>query len=180
MKKIKIIRKFVSNSFSDDLNEWIISQKELTTWNYEYYLAGYRFFDPENKVWDPDEYGRVLRPIENINKNFLDLRYKIYDILNPKEEYKSKTATSLVSIIKKYGRVPSHKDSTIENFIHIRANVILSNSFKGASIVIENKKYKLETGDLIIFPANILEHSTTEHHSDTPRTLVSYPFIVNF
>jgi hypothetical protein len=178
MKKIKIFKKFIDDYCSTDLNEWIINQKTLTAWNYEYYLGGYRFFDPDNKKWDLDEYGRILNPIENINKNFLELRSKIYDVLKFRQEYKSKTATSLVSLIKKYGQVPSHKDSTIEDFIHVRANVILSNPNKGACVIIENKKYKLETGDLILFPANILEHSTTEHKSDIPRTLVSYPFLI--
>lgn len=176
--KIKIFKNFIEKKIIFDLNKWILNQKNLTLWNTGYFIAGYRFFDPQNKIWEKDEFDRKLNPIEEVNDQFINIRYKIFNKLNIKKELISKNATSLISVIKKNGCIMSHKDSTIEGYIHLRANILLSNPIKGASIIIENKQYNIEEGSLIVFPANLLEHSTTVHDSDIPRTLISYPFLI--
>lgn len=176
--KIKIFKKFIKKKEISDLNEWILNQENLTLWNVGYLIAGYRFFDPNNKNWEKDEFGRILSPIKEIHPMFLNLRDKIKNILNFQDELISKNATSLISVIRKNGFIMTHKDSTIEKHVHMRANILLSNPRNGACIIIENKKYDIEKGSLIVFPANLLEHSTTIHNSDVPRTLISYPFLV--
>ncbi len=177
--KFKIIRNFIDKDLAFDLHNWVISQKKLTLWNKpSYYIGGYRFFDPDNKIWKKDEYGRILNPIENIRKDFLDLRTKISKVLNLDKEFISKNSTSLLSMLKKGSFVDLHYDSTLDDCDHIRSNIILSNSEGGALFVIGEKEYDLFAGDLVSFPANLLKHGTTIHNSDVPRTLLSYPFLI--
>ena len=176
--KVKIFKNFISKKESNELHEWVVSQKELTLWNTQYYIAGYRFFDPANKEWPVDDIGRKLNPISNINENFIKLRNKISNKIKLKNEKKSKNSASLVSIIYEKGFGASHTDSTIDGCIHLRGNIILNCPKNSANVIIDKKQYQLDKGDLIVFPANILEHSTTIHNSKEPRTILSYPFLI--
>jgi hypothetical protein len=176
--KIQVFKKFISEEDICELNTWILNEKNLTFWNQGYFIAGYRFFDPNNKSWEKDEYNRILLPISKLNNKFLNLRDQISKIIKIEQELKSKNATSLISVIKKNGFVASHKDSTIDGHVHVRANIAINTPKSGSCVVIENKKYEINAGDLIVFPANILEHSTTIHQCDEPRTIISYPFLI--
>lgn len=178
--KLKIIRNFINNQLIENLHSWVLSQKNLTLWNKpSYFIGGYRFFDPSNKSWEKDEYGRTLLPIENLIDDFLELRNKIKYSIGIKDEFKNKNSTSFVSILKKGSFVEQHYDSSINGYNHIRANVILNNPEGSSFFVVEGKKHKLNSGDLVSFPANLLKHGTTIHNSDSPRTILSYPFLVD-
>lgn len=178
--KFKIIRNFIDKSLAFDLHNWVLGQKNLTLWNKpSYHIGGYRFFDPSNTVWEKDEHERVLKPIENIREEFLNLRSKISNLLNFANEHKSKNLTSFVSVIRKESFVDLHYDSTIDGYDHIRCNVILNNVENSSLFIVNGKKYDLSTGDLVSFPANLLEHGTTIHESEDPRTLLSYGFLIS-
>jgi hypothetical protein len=185
MKKINnklsviIIENFISKESVDRLHSWIFNEKDkLTKWNNGYFIGGYRFFNPQDKFWEKDECNRSLNALENIPEDFFEIRKKISENFGFEKETVRKNATSLAGIITSGGFVSSHKDSGVFDCVHLRANIMIKCPKGGAHPIIENKTYELESGSLIIFSADLLEHSTTVHGSKIPRTLISYPFIM--
>lgn len=183
IKKSKVIvhKSFLSKNLSITLHNWILNlfkSNNLTKWNTGYYMGGYKIHDPENNYWGIDEYGRKLLPLVDVP----DLFFEIHDKISKKTNFNSiaqirKNATSLASIMHQDGYVSMHKDTHLEGHAHIRANVML-NCNQGGYPVINNKLYKLNQGDLIIFSADYLDHCTTAQESKDPRTIISYPFLI--
>lgn len=174
------IKHFLSGEECHCLHEWILGLWEsnnLELWSMNNYIGGYRFHNPQNTTWHTDEYNRTLKPLKNIPELFLKIRDRISQRMGFEKELFRENATALAGVMFKDGYVEPHKDSSVEGHVHWRANVLLQCK-DGGDPIIDGETYKLEAGDLIVFPADILEHSTTVQNSEQPRTLISYPFLL--
>lgn len=186
MKKMKksevvVFKSFIEKKDTIVLHNWILElfQKNLLTqWNVGYFMGGYRIHDPEDNIWGKDEHNRELKCLQDIPELF----FSIHEKISKKTGFDSvatirKKATSTASAMTMNGYVSYHKDTHVEDHVHIRANVML-NCNVGGYPVIDRTMYKLEQGDLIIFAADFLDHCTTAQESTEPRTIVSFPFLI--
>lgn len=178
--KVKHIQSFLQLESCQKLHEWILNlwgSKNLTLWSNNNYIGGYRFHNPEDKMWGADEYNRTLKPLIDLPTEFFETRNRIATELGFSNELFRPNATALAGVMFKDGYVEPHVDSTVDGYVHWRANVLLKCD-DGGDPVIDGCTYKLNAGDLIVFPADVLEHYTTIQKSDEPRTIISYPFLI--
>lgn len=178
-QKPVLVKNFLDQKICQELAQWthkLYLQNNLTLWSANNYLGGHRVFDPQNTVWEPNE-KRILKPLIDIPNSFYESREKIKTLMKLETELIRKPATSLSGIMFRDGYVEPHKDSGVNGYVHLRANIFAS-STKGGFPIIDNEIFDVKTGDLIIFAADLIEHSTTKQESNTPRVIVSYPFLM--
>ena len=154
------------------------SAGRLTLWQRSHFIGGYRVYDPDNGVWEADDYGRVLQPLQNIPPEYLALRSRINDALGLQAHEPRKTSASLLIVSLPGGFTTSHKDGSVDGFKHMRCNVNVLPPGEGGNLIVEGKEYPLGEGDLICFVADVMEHEATVNTGSTPRITVSYPFIM--
>jgi hypothetical protein len=180
MKEVTIIKNFASQEELKNLDIWVktlYDEKKLVLWNESNYIGGYRINDPQNTTWDKDEFNRVLKAVDNVPNEFFEIRNRIKKVLNFENELIRKNTASFVGYMMKDGFVPTHKDSSFPGHTHIRANIMVAIE-KGGDPIIDKKTYFLKSGDLIAFPADLIEHSTSIQLSEKPRILISYAFLI--
>lgn len=183
MKKTEIVvmQGLASPDECRTLAEWglqELSAGRLTLWNKDHYLGGYRFYEPENEIWEADECGRVLKPLRNIPNEYIHLRSRINDKLGLQDHIPRPNSASLLIVSLPGGSTESHKDGSLDGYTHLRCNLNVLPPTSGGCLVVEGVEYPLGQGDLICFAADILEHSATVNTGNQPRITLSYPFIM--
>ena len=70
-----------------------------------------------------------------------------------------------------------HKDSAPENFVHVRANVMLKKPKKGGNIIVDNKIFEVEKNDLWLILASLENHGSTPIE-DGERIIYSFGALI--
>lgn len=180
-KKPLIIKKFISEEERKVLYNWLTNeydQGRLVEWNVNYFMAAYKFGDPENQNWEISG-KRQLKALQNIPLEFFIIREKIIKELNFNEMVLTKNSTAFGNVFIEGGSIEPHTDSHIEGCWHVRCNVMVSKPYEGGDLVIDDCVYNLEERDLICFLADKYIHKVTNVVGKIKRIMISYPIVAS-
>lgn len=155
--------------------------KVLTDWalnNQNNYLPGVT--NQNNKIVPYDS--RIsTRANKNVKYPLLikEIQNKIMQKFNTKDKFDAQGTDGIISSITfENGNVYKHIDGGVDlpNCGRFNFNILVSKPEKGGELIINNKEYEFNSGDLIGFFASKYEHEVKTCYGNIPRILFMFGF----
>jgi|TARA_E500000318_G_C3518334_1_gene195308 hypothetical protein len=160
---MKILKSFIDNNYCNILSNWILNKKDTDLFQ-DANMKGNRLttrYTKKDVVYPQEAF-----EIRNKIINHLDLKYF---------KYAPFTYGMYASVASKGDTCYLHKDARhFDNHHTIHCNLKLNNT-EGGDVLVEDKTYSVEKGDLWMYPVSEINHGTNLLTSDN-RLIWVYSF----
>lgn len=170
MHSVTIIRNFLSKEECSELNEWAIQNE-----NKEFFKTGKEAENRKTTRYSKNIEFKypilILEKFQHFKKEFG------VENLNNIEQGKN----GIICAISTNGSIlRKHKDPSHNNFNSFHLVIQTSKSEIGGELVINDRVYKVNEGDVLCFFADCNEHYTTENIGSKPRIVWILGIKMNF
>lgn len=183
MKKVRVIKEFISKKELDILNKWSLNNFRE---NPHYYTsANMDYDDPGSRVTT-----RLANNIDHIDENvfinYPKVAYNIRDRIRAKfnlwnQDHPPSFVDGIVNGIGiRDGYIFKHIDPIYIPETHtVHCNIISQKSDSGGVTIIEGKEYDIDPGDLLCYAVSDAEHEVTMTRGSTNRIIWVFGFCVS-
>ena len=178
--QVLIVRNYISQEYCNNLTNWANKAVEQG-----------QFVDGVSGNWDSKEFTRVKTRLTNRMSSNIEYCEAVYSIQNQMRKDFASIANApvidghgkdgvVVSVTYNEGDVYKHKDPSVgEGLSGARFNILSSTAEKGGLIHVEDKTYKVNSGDLMAYLVTDLYHMVETCYGETPRIMFMFGFCVS-